>query len=155
MEEEPIIEEKKPEEEPDEGGTVVLETEEQNIEPNIVEPESIQEPEIKPVDVGEEEPPEPCDPATMNCEQMRDKILDLSWLHNDVKDCYSADHGRPGIDPESALRLMLAGFFEGIVHDRKLMRTAQVNIAINNYIKIPNNELKSNGDLKDEQNQSK
>lgn len=59
-----------------------------------------------------------------------DKILDLSWLHNEVKDCYSADQGRPSIDPESAIRLMLAGFFEGIVYDRKLMRTAQVNIAI-------------------------
>jgi transposase len=32
--------------------------------------------------------------------------------------------------PESALRLMLAGFFEGITHDRKLMRTARVNLAM-------------------------
>ena len=38
--------------------------------------------------------------------------------------------GRPSIDPESALRLMLAGYFQGIVHDRKLMREAQVNLAI-------------------------
>ena len=34
------------------------------------------------------------------------------------------------IDPEVALRLMLAGFLVGIVHDRRLMREAQVNIAI-------------------------
>jgi len=38
--------------------------------------------------------------------------------------------GRPGIDPEAALRLMLAGYFQGIVHDRKLIREAQVNLAI-------------------------
>jgi transposase len=37
---------------------------------------------------------------------------------------------RPGIDPEVAVRLMLAGFLLGIVHDRRLMREAQVNIAI-------------------------
>jgi len=59
-----------------------------------------------------------------------DAILDLSWLHDEVRECYCQDNGRPSIDPESALRLMLAGFFQGIVHDRKLMREAQVNLAI-------------------------
>lgn len=59
-----------------------------------------------------------------------DAILDLSWLPGLVKDTYCADNGRRSIDPESALRLMLAGFFEGIIHDRKLMRQAQVNLAM-------------------------
>ena len=40
------------------------------------------------------------------------------------------DDGRPGIDPEAAVRLMLAGLLSGIVHDRRLMREAQVNLAI-------------------------
>jgi hypothetical protein len=57
-------------------------------------------------------------------------VLDLSWLRGEVADLYSADKGRPGIDPEAALRLMLAGFLVGIVHDRRLMREAQVNLAI-------------------------
>lgn len=59
-----------------------------------------------------------------------DKFLNLSWLREELKDVYCSDNGRPGIDPESVVRLMLAGFFEGIVHDRKLMRQAQVNIAM-------------------------
>lgn len=59
-----------------------------------------------------------------------DKVLDLSWLRDEVHDCYDENMGRPGIDPEAAVRLMLAGLFEGIVHDRKLMRQAQVNIAM-------------------------
>lgn len=59
-----------------------------------------------------------------------DKVLDLSWLRKEVADCYCSDNGRPGIDPEAAVRLMLAGLFQGIVHDRKLMREAQVNLAI-------------------------
>jgi len=59
-----------------------------------------------------------------------DKVLDLSWLRGEVKDCYCEHNGRPGIDPEAAVRLMLAGMFQGIVHDRKLMREAQVNLAI-------------------------
>lgn len=62
--------------------------------------------------------------------KMVDKVLDLSWLREEVKDLYCNDNGRPGIDPEAAIRLMLAGFFQGIVHDRKLIREAQVNIAI-------------------------
>jgi transposase len=60
-----------------------------------------------------------------------DRVLDLAWLRAAVRDCYAADGtGRPGIDPEAAVRLMLAGFLLGIVHDRRLMREAQVNIAI-------------------------
>ena len=59
-----------------------------------------------------------------------DKVLDLSWLREEVRELYSETQGRPSIDPESAVRLMLAGFFQGVVHDRKLMREAQVNLAI-------------------------
>jgi len=59
-----------------------------------------------------------------------DRVLDLSWLRAEVRDLYDLDNGRPGIDPEAAVRLMLAGFFQGIVHDRKLMREAQVNLAM-------------------------
>jgi transposase len=59
-----------------------------------------------------------------------DRVLDLSWLGGEVADCYCCDDGRPGIDPEVAVRLMLAGLLTGIVHDRKLMREAHVNIAI-------------------------
>ena len=59
-----------------------------------------------------------------------DKVLDLSWIHEAVQDRYCQDNGRGSIDPESALRLMLAGFFQGLVHDRALVREAQVNLAI-------------------------
>ncbi|MGE8131936.1 transposase [Methylobacterium sp. NPDC080182] len=59
-----------------------------------------------------------------------DRVLDLSWLRGAVADLYCHDNGRPGIDPEAALRLMLAGFLVGIVHDRRLLREAQVNLAI-------------------------
>jgi transposase len=63
-----------------------------------------------------------------------DRVLDLSWLRAEVADSYCADDGRPGIDPEVAVRLMLAGLLTGIVHDRRLTREAQVNIAIRWFI---------------------
>jgi len=59
-----------------------------------------------------------------------DRVLDLSWLAAEVEPLYATGQGRPSIDPEVGVRLMLAGFFEGIVHDRKLLRQAQVNVAI-------------------------
>lgn len=63
-----------------------------------------------------------------------DRVLDLSWLRDEVLDCYDLDQGRPGIDPEVAVRLMLAGLLCGIVHDRALMREARVNLAIRWFI---------------------
>lgn len=63
-----------------------------------------------------------------------DEVLDLGWLRAEVAELYCADNGRPGIDPEVAVRLMLAGFLLGIVHDRRLMREAQVNLAIRWFI---------------------
>jgi len=63
-----------------------------------------------------------------------DRALGLSWLRAEVAGCHCADDGRPGIDPEVAVRLMLAGLLTGIVHDRRLMRDAQVIIVIRWFI---------------------
>jgi len=63
-----------------------------------------------------------------------DRVLDLSWLSDEVAEYYCAHNGRPSIDPEAAVRLMLAGFLLGLVHDRRLLREAQVNIAIRWFI---------------------
>jgi transposase len=58
------------------------------------------------------------------------KSVDFSWIRHEVRYLYDPEQGRPSIDPEAALRLMLAGFILGIVNDRTLMREAQVNLAI-------------------------
>ena len=42
------------------------------------------------------------------------RVLDLSWLREEVADCYCADNGRPGVDPEVAVRLMLSGLSAGV-----------------------------------------
>lgn len=38
-----------------------------------------------------------------------DRVLELAWLRSEVAEFYCATHGRPGICPEAAVRLMLAG----------------------------------------------
>ena len=63
-----------------------------------------------------------------------DRVCELSWLRGEVADHYCPDNGRPGVDPEIAARLMLAGFLHGIVQDRRLMREARVNLAIRWFI---------------------
>jgi transposase len=63
-----------------------------------------------------------------------DAAIDLGWLPDEVRPLYSVDKGRPGIDPEVAIRLMLTGFLLGIIHDRRLMREAQVNLAIRWFV---------------------
>lgn len=63
-----------------------------------------------------------------------DRVLDQSWLCGEVAGLYSDANGRPGIDPEVAVRLMLAGFLLGNLHDRRLMREAQVNLAIRWFV---------------------
>lgn len=64
-----------------------------------------------------------------------DGVLDLSWPRAEARDCHAADGaGRPGIDPEAALRrLVPAGLPPGIAHDRRPMRGAQVNIAVRRF----------------------
>lgn len=66
-----------------------------------------------------------------------DQVLDLGRLRREVAHLYCPDNGRPGIDPEVAMRLMMVGFLLSIVHDRRLMREAQVNIAIRWFIVTP------------------
>ena len=61
------------------------------------------------------------------------RVLDLAWLAAAVADLCSDGFGRPGIDPEVAVRRMLAGFLQGIVHDRRLRRDASVNLAIRRF----------------------
>ena len=43
-----------------------------------------------------------------------DRVLDLSWLGEEVADLWCAENGRPGIDPEVAIRLMLVSWVANI-----------------------------------------
>ena len=56
-----------------------------------------------------------------------DRVVDMQWLREVVRDRYVADGtGRPCIDQAVAVRLMLAGFLLGNVHDRRLLRESDI-----------------------------
>lgn len=63
-----------------------------------------------------------------------DRVLDLSFVHESVRDRYCQNNGRPSIDPEVLLRLFLLQAVEGIPHVRDLMRQVAVNLAYRWFI---------------------
>jgi transposase len=60
--------------------------------------------------------------------------LDLSFVRDLVRDCYSPTMGRPSIDPVVFFKLQLIMFFEGIRSERQLMETVSLNLAHRWYI---------------------
>jgi len=63
-----------------------------------------------------------------------DRVLDLNFIHETVRDKYCQDNGRPSIDPEVVIRLFLIQALHGISSVRRLMREVQVNLAYRWFI---------------------
>jgi hypothetical protein len=57
-----------------------------------------------------------------------DAALDLSWLRNELASHYSS-MGRPSIDPELMIRMLVVGYVFAIRSERLIRREVQVNLA--------------------------
>lgn len=57
-----------------------------------------------------------------------DAVLDLSWVHADLEHYYSHT-GRPSIDPELMIRMLIVGYVFAIRSERRLCAEVQVNLA--------------------------
>lgn len=57
-----------------------------------------------------------------------DAVLDLSWVHRELASLYSHT-GRPSIDPELMLRMLIIGYVFAIRSERQLCAEVQVNLA--------------------------
>ena len=57
-----------------------------------------------------------------------DGVLDLSWLHIELAPFYSHT-GRPSIDPELMIRMLMVGYVFAIRSERQLCSGVQVNLA--------------------------
>lgn len=62
-----------------------------------------------------------------------DKAIDFSFVREKVAHLYS-DTGRPSIDPEVLLRILLVGYFYNITSERELAEQIQVNLAFREFI---------------------
>jgi len=57
-----------------------------------------------------------------------DAVLDLSWVHGELAPFYSHT-GRPSIDPELMIRMLIVGYVFAIRSERQLCAEVQVNLA--------------------------
>ena len=57
-----------------------------------------------------------------------DAVLDLSWLRSELKPFYSHT-GRPSIDPELMIRMLLIGYCYSIRSERRLCQEVDLNLA--------------------------
>lgn len=63
-----------------------------------------------------------------------DRVLDLSFVHEAVRDRYCQDNGRPSVDPEVVIRLFLLQAVEGIASVRRLMQRVHVDLSYRWFI---------------------
>jgi transposase len=57
-----------------------------------------------------------------------DRHIDFSFVREQLKDFYSST-GRPSIDPEMLLRLLLVGYLYGITSERRLLEEVRMHLA--------------------------
>lgn len=62
------------------------------------------------------------------------RVLDLSFVHELVRDRYCQTNGRASIDPEVILRIFLLQAITGVTKVRQLLREIQVNLAYRWFI---------------------
>jgi transposase len=60
--------------------------------------------------------------------RLLDRHVDFSFVRERLKSFYSA-MGRPSIDPEVLLRLLLVGYLYGITSERRLMEEVRMHLA--------------------------
>jgi transposase len=64
-----------------------------------------------------------------------DTALDLSWLRSELAPHYSST-GRPSIDPELMIRMLVVGYVFAIRSERSICREVQVNLAYRWFRKL-------------------
>ena len=69
-----------------------------------------------------------------------DQHIDLSFVRDRVKSLYSAT-GRPSIDPEILLRLLLVGYLYGITSERRLLEEVRMHLAYRWFTRLEEQEI--------------
>jgi transposase len=64
-----------------------------------------------------------------------DRHIDFSFVREQLKDSYSPT-GRPSIDPEVLLRLLLIGYLYGITSERRLLEEVRMHLAYRRFTRL-------------------
>src|SRR5476649_3102334 len=65
-----------------------------------------------------------------------EKHINFGFVRERLKDSYS-ETGRPSIDPELLLRILLIGYLYGITSERKLVEELRMHLAWTNLLASP------------------
>ncbi len=63
-----------------------------------------------------------------------ENAIDFSFIYDEVKDLYSADNGRPSIDPVCLVKLCIINYLYGYNSMRRTIRECEVNMAYRWFI---------------------
>lgn len=58
-----------------------------------------------------------------------DRYIDFSFINEICRPYYSADNGRPAIEPEILFRMLFIGYLYGVRSERRLVEEVRVNVA--------------------------
>jgi transposase len=64
-----------------------------------------------------------------------DRYIDFSFVRERLKTFYSST-GRPSIDPEVLLRLLLVGYLYGITSERRLLNEVRMHLAYRRFTRL-------------------
>ena len=65
-----------------------------------------------------------------------DKLIDFSFIYEEVSHLYSRNNGRPSIDPVVLVKYILIGYLYGIESERRIEREIQVNMAYRWFLRL-------------------
>lgn len=65
-----------------------------------------------------------------------DAVIDFSFIHDQVAGLYSADNGRPPLDPTLMFKALFIGYLFGIRSERQLVREIEVNVAYRWFLRM-------------------
>lgn len=64
-----------------------------------------------------------------------DKVVDFSFVHDLVKECYCPDNGRPGVYPELVVRMILVGYLYNL-SEKRLCEEVKMHAAYRWFCKL-------------------
>ncbi len=65
-----------------------------------------------------------------------DEVIDFSFIHERVSGLYSADNGRPALDPTLMFKALFIGYLFGVRSERQLVREIEVNVAYRWFLRM-------------------
>jgi transposase len=65
-----------------------------------------------------------------------DKLIDFSFIYDEVRDLYCQNNGRPSVDPVVLVKYLLVGFLDGITSEREIERRVRRDLVYRWFLRL-------------------